>query len=220
MARASSGGSGTWIHWQTFNVGGWIFTRTRQSWKDSTAPWLSACLDTNTLAKCICPRTKDLPNGLAASHCGLSPKWRSHPLDWQKTRWSYQRKGCLFQACNLFQQTCQGLWKMDPLLGGSELSLHPANLKVEGKEPQMRSSLKEPHQEKTLPSPMNWFGIICTTAPSVALFVRNFLSCLSTPSCRPSHSPSHSSRSQGFSSSMWYTGGLVSIPSSKTQHLP
>lgn len=157
--------------------------------------------------------------GGSASHCGLSPKWQSQPVDWQKTRWSYQRKGRSFQACNFFQQTCQGLWKMDPLLGGCELSLHLANLKVKGKEPQMCSSLKEPHQEKTLPSLMNWFGIICTTAPSVALLVRNFLSCLSTPSCRPSHIISHSSRSQGSSSSMWYTGGLVSISSSKTQHL-
>ena len=157
--------------------------------------------------------------GGSASHYGLSPKWRSYPIDWQKNRWSYQRKGRLFQACNFFQQTCQGLWKMDPLLGGCELSVRPANLKVEGKEPQMRSSLKEPHQEKTLPTPMNRFGIICTTAPSVALFVRNFLSSLSTPSCRPSHSPSHSSCSQGSSSPMWYTGGLVSILSSKTQRL-
>jgi len=157
--------------------------------------------------------------GGSASHCGLSPKWRSHPVDWQKTHWSYQRKGRLFQAWNFFQQTCQGLWKMDPLLGSCELSLHPANLKVEGKETQIRSSLKEPHQENTLPSPMNRFGIICTTASSVAFFVRNFLSCLSTPSCRPSHSISHSSRSQGSSSSMWYTGCLVSIPSSKTQRL-
>ena len=86
--------------------------------------------------------------GRPASHCGLSPKCRSHPVDWQKTRWSYQRKRHLFQACNFFQQTCQGLWKMDPLLGGCELSLHLANLKVEGKEPQMRSSLKEPHKKK------------------------------------------------------------------------
>ena len=65
------------------------------------------------------------------------------------------------------------------------------------------------HIKKTLPSPINRFGIICTTAPSVALLVRNFLSCLSTPSCRPSHSISHSSRSQGSSSWMWYNGGCV-----------
>ena len=154
--------------------------------------------------------------GRSASHCGLSPKWRSHPADWQKTHGSYQKRPYI-PSLQLLSTDLPGFVK-----NGSPpwpvVSYLYTWRTWRWKEKSHRCALVwKNHIKKTLPSPVNRFGIICTTAPSVALLVRNFLSCLSTPSCRPSHSISHSSRSQGSSSWMWYTGGSVSIPSSKTQ---
>lgn len=50
-------------------------------------------------------------------------------------------------------------WK-NGSLAGCELSLHLVNLKVEGKEPQMCSSLKEPHKKNiTKPNQPIWYHL-------------------------------------------------------------
>ena len=86
--------------------------------------------------------------GRSASYCGLSPKWQSHPADWQKTHWSYQKKAIYSKPATSFNRPARVCEKWIPSLAGCELSLHLVNLKVEGKEPQMCSSLKEPHKKK------------------------------------------------------------------------
>ena len=48
---------------QTFAVGARRFTGTKRSWKDITAPLLSACSGTSMVLKCNLLKAKDIPNG-------------------------------------------------------------------------------------------------------------------------------------------------------------
>ena len=70
---------------QTLNTGGWIFSGTRRSSKDSTTPLLSACSAISMLLRCGCPRAKGLLNGSFGFLCGL----RSERRSWkEKGDWS------------------------------------------------------------------------------------------------------------------------------------
>ena len=161
-------------------MGTWIFTETRRSWTDSTAPLPSTCLDASMLSKCHFPRAKELVNG--------SFGFPLRPLicsEW----WGY--RGWLARSLlKRFKKRpfipSLRLPSTDPLncaKNGSPqrwlctISTNSASLKAEGKEPD-RSDLvleSESQRKKTLPNPMKWSCIICMMGPSVALFAKNFV---------------------------------------------
>ena len=79
-------------------VGGWVFTGTRPSWKDSTAPLLNLVWPSICCWDAASWGAKIFQMGRSASCCGLCPERRSRSFDWQEAGWSHQRKGGLFQT--------------------------------------------------------------------------------------------------------------------------
>ena len=112
---------------------------------------------------------------------------RSYSVDRKETFWSHRKKpfipSPLLPPTDLLACAKNGF---PPPLRLWAISTNTASFKVEGKERQTQSGhWKCITSKKPSPNPMNRFCIICTTDLSLASFARSFLSCLSTPSCRP-----------------------------------
>jgi len=159
-------------------VGARRFTRTRRSWKDITAPLLSACSGTSMLLKCDFLRAKDIPNGSLG--CLLwSLLWAEKSLASQakKPVAAINLKAVYSKPSTPYDRPFGVREKMAPLRsgeleGGGKRATDPI------------WSLKVHHIEKPSPHPMNQFCFICTMGPNVASFANSCLSCLPTPSFR------------------------------------
>ena len=171
----------------TFEVGARRFNGTRRSWKDITAPFLSACSGTSTLLKRYFLRAKDIPNG-SLGFLLWSLLWAEKSLASQAKNPLRPSKKRPFIPNPLLLMTDLLAWakKWLPSDAAESYLYQPGELEGGGKRATDPIwSLKVYHIEKPSLHPMNRFCVICTMGPNVASFAKSCLSCLPTPSfCR------------------------------------